>query len=718
MEELRGVVKKIIFYNEDNHYTIAQVKDQLGRISVKGNMTLVEGSEYKFSGRIETDDRYGDYFLVSSFEELLPSQKDAIVTYLSSSIFRGVGLSSANKIYNALGDECLAILKTNPQVLHEIEGLSERVIEEIIDKMSVNKLYNDLFELLADLNLTEYMINKIYLNVKNKEEPIKYLKENAYRLYRPMDENTIDFKILDSIYLKFNTDSESYIRVSNLIKASFYDLSFGYGDTLVNIQTLIDHVIKKRNVGQNIIEVVLEQMASNGEVTFFDDDVQLKEYKIIEQQIARQLKYKDKYFKNIMALDIDVDIKKIEHKQDIIFSKAQKQAIKQAINSNISIITGGPGTGKTTILNAIVEILTKRVYPDLSKEKLAETIALVAPTGRASYQMMESSNFSAKTIHSLLGIKQSGGKPSYNEDNELPHQCFVIDEFSMVDTFLFHKLLMAMKKSAKLIIIGDPNQLESVGPGNLLRDFIDSKLFPITNLDVIYRQGKGSSISKLSEKIINDQEIHPFKDEEVSIINVTENILGNIKKVVNASLTHGFDIFDTQVLFTRYKGEVGIDTINEMLHEPVNDKKIVYRDQEFYQGDKIMVLRNNYEHDIYNGDIGYVNKIINPNAQGKEEAIEIAIRDKKIVLSYKELYLITHAYAISVHKSQGSEFPVVIVPIVNKSMLTKKLIYTAITRAKTKLIILGNIMALNEGLKVNGYERQTNLTSYLLEGES
>lgn len=330
--------------------------------------------------------------------------------------------------------------------------------------------------------------------------------------------------------------------------------------------------------------------------------------------------------------------------------------------------------------------------------------------------MMESTGYPAKTIHSLLGIKQTSGQARYDEKNKLPLEYIIIDEFSMVDMFLFRQLLKALECTCRIIIVGDPDQLESVGPGSLLRDFLNSEVIPTTKLTDIYRQGDGSSISKLSLAIKDEQPITAGNDQEVSIIDIKTNLISNVEKVVNKSLASGFDITKTQVLYTRYQGEVGIDHFNQILHPEAKGKMISFSQRDYFVGDKIMILKNDYDLDVYNGDIGFITKIYDEQAKGNETAIEIEIRNRKIDLTYKELNLLTHAYCISVHKSQGSEFDVVILPIHDQFMLTKKVIYTAITRARKKLIIIGDVNKLNNGICKNDYYRNTRIKQ-LLERE-
>lgn len=713
MEEFVARVQKVVFHNADNGYTICRIKADDHKLSAKGYFDVKEHQTYYFCGELDEDPTYGEFLKVMSVKAYVDESENGVINYLSSDIFTGVGKSSARKIYRHFGEKCIELLKQDPELIEDVDGLAPRVKEEIKRTIQSDDLQNSIMQLLKDFNLTPLMLNRIYQKVRNWADPVVDLKNNPYRLLDFYSDEKISFNLADELYCTWHEDHYSYLRLSNILTNLIVELCFKNGDSLVQSQALINACSKKYGIVVELVEQTLVDMERENIITRFDDDVQLTTFCQTENYIAEQLKLRLQYLNYPIKPDMHQLCAEFSAQEQITLATKQQEALQMALNYPVSIITGGPGTGKTTIINGIVYCLTNYFYPDLTQDQLADKIALVAPTGRASFRMMESTNYSAKTIHSLLGMHQTSHQARYNQENPLPHKYIIIDEFSMVDMFLFKSLLEALSSDCRIIMVGDKNQLESVGPGSLLRDMIASEKIPITMLNEIYRQGEGSSISKLAQAIKQEQPIISGNDQEVSIIDLKTNLVNNIKKVVDKSLASGFDIMQTQVLYTRYQGEVGIDHINEQLHHPHGETVVNYRNHKFYVGDKIMVLKNNYDYDIYNGDIGIISKIFDPNAKNNELCLQIIIRNRSIDLSYKELELLTHAYCISVHKSQGSEFDVVIFPIHDNFMLTKKVIYTAITRASKKLIVIGDLNKLNHGVKANDYHRSTRLQQLL-----
>lgn len=716
MEQFNAKVIKIVFHNQDNGYTIARVKNNLGSLSVKGYFSVVENRTYEFGGEMDEDPTYGPYLLVSSVKEYIDDSENGIINYLSSDLFTGVGKSSARKIYQHFGDKTIEILKQDPEAIHEVEGLSKNACAEIKNVIQKNDLANVLAQTLQPFDVSPLMVNRIYQLIQHWEDPIVDLKNNPYRLLNYFSDEKISFNLADRLYCGFNEDHYSYLRLSNVITNTIVEYCFKTGDSYISNELLHNQVTKQYNIVDELIIDTLDSMEKDNHITRFDSFIQLTSFINCEAYITDQVQFRLKHMSAPVSKNFTDVISEFSAKHNINLAPLQKKALEMALSQPVSIITGGPGTGKTTIINGLVYSLSNTIYNNLDQEQFIDKIALVAPTGRASYRMMESTGYPAKTIHSLLGIKQTSGQARYDEKNKLPLEYIIIDEFSMVDMFLFRQLLKALESTCRIIIVGDPDQLESVGPGSLLRDFLNSGVIPTTKLTDIYRQGDGSSISKLSLAIKDEQPITAGNDQEVSIIDIKTNLINNVEKVVNKSLASGFDITKTQVLYTRYQGEVGIDHFNQILHPETKGKMISFSQRDYFVGDKIMILKNDYDLDVYNGDIGFITKIYDEQAKGNETAIEIEIRNRKIDLTYKELNLLTHAYCISVHKSQGSEFDVVILPIHDQFMLTKKVIYTAITRARKKLIIIGDVNKLNNGICKNDYYRNTRIKQ-LLERE-
>ena len=665
---------------------------------------------------MDEDPTYGPYLLVSSVKEYIDDSENGIINYLSSDLFTGVGKSSARKIYQHFGDKTIEILKQDPEAIHEVEGLSKNACAEIKNVIQKNDLANVLAQTLQPFDVSPLMVNRIYQLIQHWEDPIVDLKNNPYRLLNYFSDEKISFNLADRLYCGFNEDHYSNLRLSNVITNAIVEYCFKTGDSYISNELLHNQVTKQYNIVDELIIDTLDSMEKDNHITRFDSFIQLTSFINCEAYITDQVQFRLKHMNAPVSKNFKDVISEFSANHNINLAPLQKKALEMALSQPVSIITGGPGTGKTTIINGLVYSLSNTIYNNLDQDQLIDKIALVAPTGRASYRMMESTGYPAKTIHSLLGIKQTSGQARYDEKNKLPLEYIIIDEFSMVDMFLFRQLLKALESTCRIIIVGDPDQLESVGPGSLLRDFLNSGVIPTTKLTDIYRQGDGSSISKLSLAIKDEQPITAGNDQEVSVIDIKTNLINNVEKVVNKSLASGFDITKTQVLYTRYQGEVGIDHFNQILHPETKGKMISFSQRDYFVGDKIMILKNDYDLDVYNGDIGFITKIYDEQAKGNETAIEIEIRNRKIDLTYKELNLLTHAYCISVHKSQGSEFDVVILPIHDQFMLTKKVIYTAITRARKKLIIIGDVNKLNNGICKNDYYRNTRIKQ-LLERE-
>lgn len=714
MFEIKGKIYQIFYKNEDNNYCIAKVKYDDEYISIKGYFDVIINNEYSFEGSWEEDDRYGEYFKVQSYQEVLPSEEEKILKYLSSEQFQGLGLRSAKKIYQSLGDQTLLLLKNNPEIIYEVDDLKDSLKDVVYNHFASTDLRNSISIALSELSLPNHILDKIYLKLKIKDDPIFELKHNPYQLITYTSENRITFNIVDEIFRFFNENLYAEVRLENLFIHEFVELTFKIGDSKTKINQFQEILLKKHNITDDFFDVTINNLLEKNIFCKEEEFIQLYSYKLVEQKIAHKMLLKKRYFANNELLST----KSIEEhlaKKDFKFAQLQIQAIKNALLEPISIVTGGPGTGKTTIVNAIIDILLDVVYKNEDLENIYQKIALISPTGRASFRLFETTNFPAKTIHSLLQLKNNTTESVFNEHNQLPYDFYIIDEFSMVDMFLFEKLINAMQEHAKIIIIGDDNQLESIGPGSVLRDLLESNQFPVTKLDKIYRQKEGSSISQLAKDILDCNYIRPFNDTEISIIHSENNLLEKVNSIFQSAINSGLDESQVQILAAKYKGEVGIDAINEKLHTNISERKIDYRMHTYYEGDKILILKNLYEKDIYNGDIGYISKIINPEAKGIEDCLEIEIRNQKKIFSYKELEMITHAYCISIHKSQGSEFDAIILPIFDTSTLTKNLIYTAITRAKQKLVIIGNISKLNKCLLKSKYIRNTNLRKFLEE---
>lgn len=716
-EKITGKVVKVIFEGSGN-FCIAKIKidDEYFEVTVKGIMKLVVGNIYEFDGIYKEDDSYGEFFSVTSFKRPELKNGEEIVNYLASSQFEGIGKRTALKIYKAFGEETLDIIKTNPKMLLEL-GINEKIVDELCEKHGTDSLLSDLYELLAKHQFSDYLIQSIYgyLEENASGNKLKVFLDNPY-LFIPKI-NGLTFLKVDEFY-KANGGSEDFDdRLIALLVDIVSKHCYNTGDTYCEFETCKNSFIMQTS-NQYDMDMVLNKAIEAKRIMFVNDNLSTTEFYSSEYGIARNMSLRmNSIIKKFDTTTIISEINKLENEFKINYSKVQKKAIVDALLNNVFIITGGPGTGKTTIIKAIVTIYHRLKYNDQSIKDISDKIILCAPTGRAAQRMKEATGYTAKTIHSLLGWEPADDTFFHNLENPLMQEVFVIDEFSMVDVFLAYSLLKAIRPQAIIIIVGDKAQLESVNPGNVLGDLLANENIKSAQLDIIYRQGEGSSIASLAKKIDINDKIELVNTNDMSVLSRSGDIVDVVKVIYEKSLTAGYDPMDVQILYPKYKGVNGIDNLNLNIKPELKKgaEHVIVRDITYQVGDKIMQLKNDTARDIYNGDIGVITKITDPNAKSNASMIEVKIRDKTVDVTRKQMDDITHSYAISIHKSQGSEFKVIILPITNESrnMLTKKLIYTAVTRTKDKLVILGDLNMFDIGINERDYQRKTNLQYFL-----
>lgn len=720
MESIKrsGKVDKIV-WSGDNGYKIIAV-NFVGSFELEkivGYMNVIVGQSYTFIGEEVEHPKYGKQFKVTSYEMDDVKSGEEIIDFLSSNHFKGIGKRTASKIYNHFGEETLNVLKSEPHRLEEI-AVSSEIIEEIESKLVGLDGIDELFKMLKPLNFTDYLITDIYqyLNVKGIKDLVKYLKYNSYSLINNV--KLMTFEKADKIFLKYNQDGyESIERYKAAFMYFSKDLCYRHGDTIIKKEEVFESLKKQINIDDAAFNQVLEELIYEKELIQIDNEtIASSEFYHSEEGIARNIKLRQNFTnKGLDKTLIKSEIIKLEEEFKINYSDVQKEAIENALTNNFSIITGGPGTGKTTIIKAIVSIFENLKYPNEKIEVLLSKIMLCAPTGRAAQRMKEATGYNAKTIHSLLEWDPHLNKFNRGIDDQLVQELIIIDEFSMVDIFLANSLFKAIRPDAIVLVVGDPAQLESVAPGNVLGDLVSSSTISTVKLDLVFRQGDGSKIAKLANSIDKNQDLELINTHDMSIIDRNDNLKGLVKLVVEKSYCAGYDEIETQVLYPKYAGHAGIDALNEVLKPEITGEHFKTDERTFQVGDKVMQLKNNYDKSIYNGDIGFVSKIINKSAKGNQNAIVVNFKGHSVELTKNDLYELTHAYAISIHKSQGSEFKVVVLPVDKGSehMLTKKLLYTAITRAKDKLIIIGDIKCFYKGIEQMDIPRKTYLKDLL-----
>ena len=715
MESIQGYVHSVVYYNEKNSYAIVRVKlDQKKdeRVVVVGYFDIPSKDELcRFYGEYVEHPRFGRQLKLTSLERVLASSEEAIIRYLSSSLFKGVGVKCAEKIIEALGIDCLQIIRDTPERIKEV-NIKPELQDVIVRGIQDSTRLDEAIKLFVGHGIPmKYLIkmDSIY-----GRDLISIVLNNPYILIKDID--GIGFRLADKIALSLGVSSNDERRIRALLIYSIKQICFRSQDTYTSKEEIYRYAYKELgSLSKEDFEDAFNHLIFENELIDEDGKIYYSEIYDAEKGIAKYLK---KYIvapTNTIPLHlIDQEINKIERRKGITYSLGQRQAIINCLNNGISIITGGPGTGKTTVVSAIIEIY-EEFHPD-------DDIFLCAPTGRAGKRMSELTGKEATTIHRLLKWDLDTNKFSRNFLEPIYGDFLIIDEFSMVDCQLFYHLLDGTHPFRKILIIGDDKQLPPVSPGDVLRDLLAAKVITTTELNEIHRQDKDSGIiplcydvrgGKVDKKNLECYDAKFYKCES-----------GDVKPLVlhliKEAESEGLNAIDIQVLSPMYDGSAGINNLNAYLRDHFNpqdgDKKEIRIGSTIYRiGDKILQLKNQPDDNIYNGDIGQLEEIIN-----YDNGFKLIINFDGNLVDYSgaDLANITHAYCISVHKSQGSEYPYVIFTCFNEQrvMLKRKLIYTAISRAKNKLAIIGSYDALENGVRtIEKSVRKTSLKQRICE---
>lgn len=718
IEQIIARIKVIVYHNEESMFSVVKVKiqddNEKNYLTVTGNFPLLEIDEiYKFEGEYKSHPRYGEQLIVSSYEKILPDSKEAIIKYLSSPLFPKIGVKTATIIVEKLGENALNKIKIDNSLL---DNLVKEELKQIIIKGLGESTY---FDEAVKLFVTQGLSIRILMKIESiyKERMIDIIRENPYQLVEDID--GIGFKIADDFAQSLGIEKLDERRIKAAIIYSVNLVCFKEGDTFTDIESLKKEVKKLiPQLDDMSIEYFISLLIEEEKI--INEDERLFSLIQYDAEVYNAINLL-KFINRELILENEEEIKKsiniIQENEGIIYDEDQIEAIINCLGSGLSIITGGPGTGKTTIVKALV-----KVYKQINSYN---SIYLCAPTGRASKRLSELTGVEATTIHRLLKWDLHSNTFSINEHNPLDGDLLIIDEFSMVDNFLLYNLLKATKQFSQIILIGDDDQLPSVSPGNVLKDLLDSKLVNTISLNKIYRQQDKSNIISLAHNIKNDKNINDDISDDVVFYTCDNN---NIKKIVleyiKLSKNNGYNDEDIQVLAPMYMGINGIDSLNNMLQNYFNPpdegkNEVIIGKRIFRENDRILQLKNQNEDDVYNGDIGLL-KEITKKGENQSSSITISVDfDGNIVdYNFKDFINITHAYCISIHKSQGSEYPLLIMPISNHyySMLAKNLLYTGITRAKKKLILIGDYSSFIYGISNKKYKiRKTTLKERLLK---
>lgn len=718
---IRGFLYKEIYRNEINGYMVGLFKVKDNNIDYDDDMIHITGvlpklnekKEYILYGDTTIHNKYGLQFNVSSFEINIPTKEEELVVFLSSDLFP-IGEKTAKKIVDLFHEDTINKILENKNCLEIIPRLGEKKIDKIyntlLDYQSTSNIVLELTKLGFDMKDSLSFLNK-YSN--------KILDTVNTNVYDLIDTDEISFTKIDEIALGMGINEDDDRRVKALIIYIMKELCFNNGDTYLFFEDISNSLSNYVNITSEKLDYLMIKLIKDKKIIVVDKRYYLKKFYDAERYICERL-----CFLNDMSITSNISISKyidnIEKNNKIKYDDLQNKAIYSGVNNNITIITGGPGTGKTTIIKAIVNII-------IHEKRLKESdIALLAPTGRASKKLMETTGISASTIHKYLGWDKDSNTFATDEYSPRSEKYIIVDEVSMIDTLLMEALLKGIKKDSKLILVGDYYQLPSVSEGQVLKDIIDSDCLPVIRLNQIYRQTEGSYILNLAydikEKNISE-DLFIKKEDYLFISSDNDNTISYIKEVVKKAIKKGYTDKEVQVLAPMYKSLNGIDNLNIMLQElfnPKSDKKkeIKLRDITFRECDKVLQLVNDPDNNVYNGDIGYIEDII--ISKDKKIINQININYDGNIVEYTPDKFINfrHGYAISIHKAQGSEFDMVIMPITNsfKRMLYNKLIYTGVTRAKKSLVVVGDANAFIYGIN-NDYidNRKTTLKDFIID---
>lgn len=722
LKTLTGTITGVRFHNPQNGYSVIMVQprdispDGMPYYSVVGSLAAVRvGDEYEFKGSWTENPKYGKQFTFKKAEVILPKERQGSISYLAT-LAVGVGQAKAKKIVDVLGDDALQKIINDPETLNQFMFLSPDQCGEITEGLQQNTRMAELSALICGEGIGIGTATRIYKEYGTSS--VETVKENPYILAD--DVYGIGFKVADRIGRTVNIAPDSPYRVESAYQYALKEAgNEGHvflkpRDTMAEIGKLLG---KESMVGVGNVKDAFVELEKRGVVKREGDAIYLssmyQDEVILAKDILRLAETGGNYAESEAYEDIEDIIEDIQEQNGIVYAKEQKEAIISAFKKSLSVVTGGPGTGKTTVINGII-----KAYKLITQNY---NIMLAAPTGRAAKRMTEATGIEAKTIHRLLKYNPHEGGFEFNKDNPLPTGLLIVDEFSMCDLVLSQCLFEAVPDDMVMIIVGDVDQLPSVGPGKVLEDIIDSQKVVTTRLKFNYRQASGSRIALEASRIVELNECRLYGDENdwKTLINEDpEQALEGIKAEVRQAKEAGLGIMDFQVLAPMKKGTIGVDNLNEAIREIVNPpsfnkpERKVGKDRFFRLGDKIMVIHNNYKLGVFNGDIGIIKDI---NSGG----IVADFEGEQVTFEGEDLNIITLSYASTVHKSQGSEFPLVIMVVMRSHyiMLQKNLFYTGITRAKEKLILVCQESAVKRCLdNKDKKERHTMLRERLVSG--
>lgn len=735
---IKGNIEVILFQNSDNYYTVLKVEVEDSNEDFETMATvvgyfpnIVEGETYTFKGQVAEHPRYGKQLKAETFQKEIPQTRDSIVQYLSSDLFKGVGKKTAESIVDTLGDNAIQSILNDASVLQKVPKLSKAKQQQIAEQVSQNQASEQIMIRLNELGFGAKLAMDIYKFYK--DETINVIDQNPYQLV--YDIRGVGFQKADQLASLVGISYTHPNRLKAGIQYIVEEICIKQGHTYLPKDTLMTEsstLLTKQHettIDQTMLEDVLSQLIEEKRLINDNDYIAIPSLYYSELKSSQniyKLMHNQVFMDTFDQSDIQLQIGEIEESNGVTYAEAQKEALEAAMQNKMMILTGGPGTGKTTVIKGIVHLYAalhgiSLNYDDYGDEDYP--VVLAAPTGRASKRLHDATGLEAMTIHRLIGWNQDT-KPEDILDNEIHAKLIIIDEMSMVDTWLFHQFMAAVPEDAQVVLVGDEDQLPSVGPGQVFKDLISSKSLKRINLKEVYRQQDGSSIIALAHNMkagLNVDITERFHDRSFIPCHI-DQIPEVVRKVVINAVNKGYDMSDIQVLAPMYRGNAGIHKLNKVLQDILNPienddtREIHFGDIVYRKGDKVLQLVNRPNDNIFNGDIGVIVGIFwaKENALNKDVVI-VDYEGNEITYLKSDLTELTHAYCTSIHKAQGSEFPIVIMPIVKQyfRMLQKPILYTGLTRAKQSLVFLGDSDAFNIGLKTEGQVRLTRQQSFL-----
>ena len=729
-----------IFHNPDSLFTIVKLKVRETNcgyedkeIIVKGNFPQLNADEdYKFTGRLVNHPTYGAQFDAQTFAKEMPATETGLIHYLSGDLFPGIGMKTAQTIVKRLGQDAIKKILDDSSVLDTIPRLADEKKETLISVLQQNMGLERTIIQLNEWGFGPQIAMRIYQMYR--EESITTLSENPYRLIEEIE--GVGFQRADELGRNLGITGDHPDRIKAAILHTMNQAVQSAGHVFVEGEFVLPEVKRLLEMSQpitiqfDVISSAIIALVEEGKLAAEERRLYIPSLYFSEIGIASKI---EKLLQNDTADQFPVsEIRKavgeVEERLGVNYAETQVAAIETALHSSAMILTGGPGTGKTTVIRGLVEVYAElhglSLDPnEYAKKKEPFPIVLAAPTGRAAKRMSESTGLPAMTIHRLLGF--NGLEKEEETEREVEGRLIIIDEMSMVDTWLAHQLLKALADDVQLLFVGDQDQLPPVGPGQVLRDMLESGKVPVVELTEIYRQSAGSTIIEMAHMIKRSEWSTDItqKTSDRSFIKVSgERILEVVEQVVKNAITKGHHIKDIQVLAPMYRGPAGIDGLNKMIQEMVNPpgpkrKEVVFGEAIYRIGDKVLQLVNQPESNVFNGDMGEVISIIKAKETiDKKELLVVSYDGIEVTYERSDLNQITLAYCCSIHKSQGSEFPIVIMPVVrsHRKMLRRNLLYTGITRAKNFLILCGEPEEFKAGIeRTDELARQTTLKERL-----